>query len=132
MDLTAVQCGQRIAIAFSMVADSLGSQLLDGNEDANTIPNFLDAHLFEHELVTFDKIIASNIVDYCYALVLRALLNFAQHDHVEGYSSDRVLTSEELFILSAVDGTKPFTNAFLIPGPMEQWMLARHIPLLND
>lgn len=75
MDLTVVQCCQRIPIAFSMVADGSGSQLLDGNEDANTIPNLLDAHLFEHELVTFDEITASNIVDYWYALVLRALLN---------------------------------------------------------
>ena len=64
MDLTAVQCSQRIPIALSMVADGFGSQLLDGNEDANTIPNFLDAHLFEHELVAFDKVTASNIVDY--------------------------------------------------------------------
>ena len=64
MDLTAVQCSQRIPIAFPMVADGFGSQLLDGNEDANTIPNFLDTHLFENELVAFDKITASDIVDF--------------------------------------------------------------------
>lgn len=51
---------------------------------------------------------------------------------MKDYPSDRVLTSEELFILSAVDGTKPFTNAFFIPGPVEQSMLARFIVVLNN
>ena len=69
MDLAVVQCSQRIPIAFSMVADGFGSQLLDGNEDANAISNFLDAHLFQHELIALDKITASNIVDYGYILV---------------------------------------------------------------
>ena len=82
MDLTAVQCSQRISIAFSMVADGFGSQLLDGNEDANTISNFLDAHLFEHELVAFNKITASDIVDYRYALVFERDILLAQHNHI--------------------------------------------------
>ena len=71
MDLAVVQCSQRIPIAFPMVADGFGSQLFDGNKDADTISNFLDTHLFQYELIAFDKITASNIVDYEYALVLR-------------------------------------------------------------
>ncbi len=81
MDLTAVQRSQRIPIAFSMVADSFGSQLLDCNEDANTIADFLDAHLFEHELIAFNKVIPSNIVDYGYALVFERSVLLSQHNH---------------------------------------------------
>ena len=73
MDLAVVQCSQRIPIAFPMVADGFGSQLFDGNKDADTISNFLDAHLFKHDLIAFNKITAGNIVDYGYTLVLRDL-----------------------------------------------------------
>ena len=82
MDLAVVQCSQRIPIAFSMVADGFGSQLLDGNEDANTISDFLDAHLFQHELIAFNKITASNIVDYGYALAYEISFLLAQRSHV--------------------------------------------------
>ena len=82
MDLTTVQRSQRIPIAFSMVADGFGSQLLDGNEDANTISNLLDAHLFKHELVAFNKITASNIVDYGYALVFVKSTFLAHHIYI--------------------------------------------------
>lgn len=63
MDLTVVQGGERISIAFPVVADGFGSQLLDGNKYADTISNFLDAHLFEHDLITLNEIIAGDVVD---------------------------------------------------------------------
>lgn len=82
MDLAVVQCSQRIPIAFSVIADGFGSQLLDSNKDANTISNFLDAHLFKHELIAFNKITASNIVDYAYALVCERSFVLAQRNHI--------------------------------------------------
>ena len=82
MDLAVVQRSQRIPIAFSVVADGFGPQLLDGHEDANTISDFLNAHLFKHELIAFNKIIASNIVDCEYALVCERSFSLAQRNHV--------------------------------------------------
>ena len=63
MDLTVVQGGERISIAFPVVADGYGSQLLDGNKYADAISDLLDTHFFKHDLITLNEIIAGDIVN---------------------------------------------------------------------
>lgn len=63
MSLTAVQCSKRVPVALLVVTNGLGPQLFDSNEYPDTVSDFLDSHLFEDQLITFDEIIAGDIVD---------------------------------------------------------------------
>lgn len=45
------------------VADGLGPQLLDSNEYPDTIPNFLDAHFLQDQLITLYEVAAGDVVD---------------------------------------------------------------------
>lgn len=59
-----IQRSKGVSVAFLVVADSSSPQLLDGNEYSDTVSNLLDSHLFQHELVAFDEVATSDIVDY--------------------------------------------------------------------
>ena len=63
MRLAIVQGCQGVSVPLFVIAYSFGSQLLDGNKNSDTISNLLDSHLFEHELITLNKVVPSNIVD---------------------------------------------------------------------
>ena len=62
MRLTIVESSQGVSVPLLVVADSFCSQLLDGNEYSDTVSNLLDSHLFEHKLITLDKVIPRDIV----------------------------------------------------------------------
>ena len=63
MRLAIVQGCQGVSIPLLVIAYSFCSQLLDGNKYSDAISNLLDSHLFEHELITLDKVVPGNIVD---------------------------------------------------------------------
>ena len=55
--------GDGVPHALLGMAKGLGPQLFDGNEYANPIADFLDSHLLQNQLVTFDEITASHIIN---------------------------------------------------------------------
>ena len=63
MCLAIIKGSKRVSVTLFMVTDSLRSQLLDCNQYSDTISNFLDAHLFQYELITFNEIAPGNVID---------------------------------------------------------------------
>ena len=55
-----------ISVPFLRVANCSRPQSLDGDKYSYSVANFLDSHLFEHDLVTFDEIATSDVVDCRY------------------------------------------------------------------
>jgi hypothetical protein len=64
------------------VDDRLIPQLFDGDEDANTIANFLDSHLLENFLVTFDEVVPVEVVGFEKSLILATIDAVEPSDHL--------------------------------------------------
>ena len=62
--LAVIQSGDGVPRTFSVIADSFGSKLLDGNEYPDAITNLFYTHLLQHALVAFDKVASGDIVLY--------------------------------------------------------------------
>ena len=72
---------------FLVISHCLGPELFDGDEDSDSITDFFNAHLLEDLLITFDQIVAGDIIH-----------------------------PEKLFILGTVYASQPLGHPFLVPG----------------
>lgn len=112
--MSVVQGGNGLPGSFLVIAHGSRSKLLDGDEYANSIANFLNPHFFQNRLITFDEIASVHVVGFCITTI--SLCNGFAAKQITGNPMIReLLTFEELFVLSAVDFAKPFSDAFLIP-----------------
>lgn len=67
-----------------MVTHSFVPQELNADEDADTVTNLFDTHLFQDVLVAFDKIATIDVVHYNYgqpcSRAIRVIQSYAERD----------------------------------------------------
>ena len=78
--LAVIQGGDGVPCTFSVIADSFGSKLFDGNEYPDTITNLFYTHLLQHALVAFDEVASGDIVLY------KVVLDCAEREGIPPYS----------------------------------------------